>query len=142
MLVEGGATARYHAEHYGDLPYDGFVERFRDEMIPDWDPQPLADLIAAAGARYAVLFAMTEDGFLMWPSDVPNPHKAGWQSERDVVGELGDGAARAGRRATDSPTPAAMDWTFADCRCATARDVGPAPQSPSTSPTPMRTGAS
>jgi alpha-L-fucosidase len=28
------------------------------------------------------------DGFCLWPSDVPNPNRAGWTTRRDVVGDL------------------------------------------------------
>jgi alpha-L-fucosidase len=114
MAIEGSPTSRYHEANYGDAPYDDFVARFRDEMIPGWSPEPLADLIAAAGARYAVLFTMTEDGFLMWPSETPNPVKGeGWQSRRDVVGELGEAVRARGVRYGVAYS-GGMDWTFAD----------------------------
>ncbi|GLW09405.1 hypothetical protein Misp01_45340 [Microtetraspora sp. NBRC 13810] len=90
LALPGSAVARYHAETYGDLPYEAFVERFRTETIPGWDPRPWAELFAQAGARYVVFSVKAEDGFLLWPSDHPNPHRKDWQSDRDVVGELAD----------------------------------------------------
>jgi alpha-L-fucosidase len=111
MHVPGSLTERYHAAHYGDLPYDAFVERFRDEMIPGWDPNPVADLAAASGARYVVNYTKYEDGFLPWPSAHPNPHKQGWQSERDVVGELA-AAVRARDLRYGIAYSGGMDWTF------------------------------
>lgn len=36
-----------------------------------------------------MVFVVKEaDGFLLWPSAHPNPHRDHWQAERDVVGEL------------------------------------------------------
>ncbi len=35
-----------------------------------------------------VLVTKHHDGYCLWPSRVPNPKRAGWASERDVVGEL------------------------------------------------------
>ena len=88
MLVEGSAAARYQAEHYPGKPYEWFVEQFRDEVLPGWNPESWADLFARAGARYVVLTTRLDDGFLLWPSAHRNPHKNGWQSTRDVVGDF------------------------------------------------------
>lgn len=111
MSIPGSATARYHAERYGDMPYDAFVAEFRDRMIPGWDPEPWADLFARAGARYVVLTTKTEDGFLLWPSEHRNPHRRGWQSERDVVGELARSVRAHGLR-FGTYYCGGMDWTF------------------------------
>lgn len=111
LNIPGSPTAHHHAEHYGDLPYEAFVERFRDEMIPRWDPTYLADLAARAGARYVVLTTKTEDGFLLWPSDHPNPNRPGWQSTRDVVGELADALRERGIR-FGTYYSGGVDWTF------------------------------
>ncbi|ONI84425.1 hypothetical protein ALI144C_14785 [Actinosynnema sp. ALI-1.44] len=111
MAVAGSETGRYHAEHYGTMPYDGFVEQFRDRMIPGWDPGPWAELFQQAGAGYVVLTTKTEDGFLLWPSRHTNPHKRGWQSPRDVVGELA-GAVRARGMRFGAYYSEGMDWTF------------------------------
>lgn len=96
MAIPHSATARHHAATYGDLPFDAFVHEFRDKLIPGWDPEPWAELFAHAGARYVVLCSKTEDGFLLWPSDHPNPHKPDWQAQRDVVGELAEATRRRG----------------------------------------------
>jgi alpha-L-fucosidase len=111
LAIPGSPTARHHAEHYGDLPYDAFVARFRDEMIPRWDPEPVADLAARAGARYVLLTTKMEDGFLLWPSEHPNPHRDRWQSERDVVGELATAVRARGMR-FGVYYCAGIDWTF------------------------------
>jgi alpha-L-fucosidase len=111
MAIPGSPTQRHHAERYGDLPYEAFVARFRDELIPRWDPEPWADLFARVGARYVVLTTKTEDGFLLWPSDTPHPTKPGWQSERDVVGELA-AAVRARGLKMGTYYCGGLDWSF------------------------------
>jgi alpha-L-fucosidase len=110
MAIPESPTARHHAERYGDRPYDAFVHEFRDELVPDWDPEPWAQLAEDAGARYVVLATKLEDGFVLWPSAHPNPRKPGWQSERDVVGELAS-AVRA-RGMAFGTYYSHMDWTF------------------------------
>lgn len=98
MAVAGSATARYHAEHYGDSKYDMFVDQFRNRTIPDWSSEPWADLFAQSGARYVVLTTKLPDGFLLWPSSHLNPHKKNWHSDRDVVGELATAVRARGMR--------------------------------------------
>lgn len=87
LLIPDSQTARYHAEGYGNMPYDAFVDRFRDEMIPQLDVAAWADTCARSGARYAVVTTKLPDGFVLWPSAHGNARKAGWLSERDVVDE-------------------------------------------------------
>jgi alpha-L-fucosidase len=111
MMIPGSATARYHAEHYGAMPYDGFVTQFRDEMIPEWDPKAWATFFERTGARYVVFATKTEDGFLMWPSAHPNPRKDGWQSKRDAVGDLASAVRATGLR-FGTYYCGDPDWTF------------------------------
>ena len=106
----GTETARWHAEHYGDLPYEAFGEQFR-AGVPLWDPDAWADLFARAGARYVVLTSKTDDGFLLWPSAIPNPHKERWQVEHDLVGELGTALRARGIRF--GLYYSGIDWAFA-----------------------------
>jgi alpha-L-fucosidase len=130
MLLPGSATQRHHQRTYGELPYEAFVERFRDELIPRFDPEPVADLIARSGARYAVHYVRFNDGFLPWPSAHPNPHRANWQSQRDVVGELAAAIRARGVRAGIG-YPGGMDWTFTGLPTRNAPDMYAAiPQSP------------
>jgi alpha-L-fucosidase len=110
LAIPGSDTARHHAETYGDLPYDAFVAQLRDEMIPQWSPEPWADLFARAGARYVVLTTKQDDGFLLWPSETRNPHRERWQAERDVVGELAAAVRAGGMRF--GTYYCGMDWTF------------------------------
>jgi alpha-L-fucosidase len=109
--IPDSPSARYHAEHFGDASYGAFVERFRDELLPRWDPEPLAELAAQAGARYVVLTTKTEDGFLLWPSERRNPNRPGWQAERDVPGELA-AALRARGVRFGTYYCGGVDWTF------------------------------
>lgn len=111
MAVPGSETAHHHAEHHGNRSYDEFVAEFRDERIHRWDPESWAELVAAACAGYVILSTKTEDGFLLWPSDHPNPHRRDWQSSRDVVGELAE-ALRAKDIRFGTYYCGGMDWTF------------------------------
>jgi alpha-L-fucosidase len=110
LSIPGSPVAEHHRATYGDLPYDAFVRRFA-ELIERWDPEPWADLFAAAGARYVVLVTKHHDGFMLWPSATPNPHRERWQSERDVVGELGAAVRDRGMR-FGLYYSGGLDWTF------------------------------
>jgi alpha-L-fucosidase len=110
MGIPDSPTARHHADRHGDLSYDEFVYELRDRVIPAWDPEPWAQLAEQAGARYVVLATKLEDGFLLWPSAHVNPRKAGWQSGRDVVGELA--AAVRARGMAFGTYYSHLDWTF------------------------------
>ena len=88
LRFQNGPTRQHHAETYGeDFAYDAFASMF-NEAIAQWQPEPWAKLFAQIGARYVVLVTKHHDGFLLWPSDHPNPFKQGYQSTRDLVGEL------------------------------------------------------
>jgi alpha-L-fucosidase len=110
ISIEGSPAARHHAEHYGDQPYDVFVQQFLAGHA-GWQPAPWADLFQAAGARYVVLVTKHHDGVLLWPSDTPNPHKERWASERDLVGDLA-GEVRARDMRFGTYYSGGLDWTF------------------------------
>jgi alpha-L-fucosidase len=110
LSIDGSPVQRHHHEHYGDLAYDAFVDRFLDGLA-GWDPEPWADLFAAAGARYVVLVTKHHDGVLLWPSDHPNPHRPTWRADRDVVGELA-AAVRARGLRFGVYYSGGLDWTF------------------------------
>ena len=110
LAIEGSPVWQHHRECYGDLPYDAFVAQFTAGHR-GWDPQPWAELFHAAGARYVVLVTKHHDGVLLWPSDHPNPHKQGWMSPRDVVGELSDAVRAQGLR-FGTYYSGGLDWTF------------------------------
>jgi len=108
--IEGSPAALHHAEHYGDQPYDVFVQQFLAGHA-GWQPEPWADLFQAAGARYVVLVTKHHDGVLLWPSATQNPHKERWASERDLVGDLAD-AVRARTMRFGTYYSGGLDWTF------------------------------
>ncbi|WP_214106807.1 alpha-L-fucosidase [Acrocarpospora catenulata] len=124
MHIDGSPTARYHAEKFGTKPFDDFVHEFR-ERIWHWDPHTWAQLFAASGAKYVVLVAKHLDGFLLWPSDTPNPHKSSWQSERDVVGELAE-AVRATGLKFGIYYSGGVDFTWSRLPLATTADIATA----------------
>ena len=110
VAIEGSPAQAHHREHYGDQPYDAFVEQFLDGHA-GWDAAPWADLFAAAGARYVVLVTKHHDGVLLWPSATSNPYKDRWAAERDLVGELA-GAVRARGMRFGTYYSGGLDWTF------------------------------
>jgi alpha-L-fucosidase len=110
LAIADSPVARHHREHYGDAPYEVFVERFR-EGTDAVDLDAWADLCVAAGARYVVLVTKHHDGFVLWPSNHPNPHRHGWQSARDVVGDLATAVRARGMR-FGTYYSGGLDWTF------------------------------
>jgi alpha-L-fucosidase len=108
--IAGSPTAQWHAEHFGDAPYADFRGPF-EHMLATWDPMPWADLFAASGARYVVLTTKHHDGYLMWPSNTPNPHVPDWQADRDIVGDLA-AALQARDLRFGLYYSGGLDWTF------------------------------
>lgn len=111
IRIEGSPSYRYHMDTYGaGYDYDNFTSQFR-EASATWDPEPWAELFQQAGARYVVLTTKHHDGFLLWPSDHPNPRKRGYQAGRDLVGEL-TRAVRARSMRMGLYYSGGLDWTF------------------------------
>jgi alpha-L-fucosidase len=110
LRIPGSPTAEHHATTYGDAPYGDFRGPFKT-MLERWDPAPWAELFASAGARYVVLTTKHHDGYLLWPSGIPNPHLDDWQSERDVVGDLGAAVRENGLR-YGLYYSGGLDWAF------------------------------
>jgi alpha-L-fucosidase len=108
--LPGSATAQHHADVYGERTYESFVDEFRSRSV-GVDVAVWAELFAAAGARYVVPVTKHHDGFLMWRSDVPNPHRSGWMAERDHMAELA-GAARTRGMRFGTYYSGGIDWTF------------------------------
>jgi alpha-L-fucosidase len=110
--IEGSPTALHHAATYGDRTYASFVEEFRARSA-GVDVAHWADLFAAAGARYVVPVTKHHDGFLMWRSSTPNPHRDHWMAERDHIGELAT-AVRAHGMRFGTYYSGGLDWTFSE----------------------------
>jgi alpha-L-fucosidase len=115
------SVARFHRATYGDRTYESFAADF-EAGLAGWDPHEWADLFARAGARYVVLVTKHHDGYCLWPSDVPNPHRPGWHTHRDVVGELADAVRAVGLR-FGTYYSGGLDWTFDDRPLATPAEV-------------------
>lgn len=103
-------VAQYHRENYGDRPYRDFAGDW-ESALDQWDPDDWARRFAASGARYVVLVTKHHDGYCLWPTDVANPHRPGWHSRRDVVGELAEAVRGAGMR-FGIYYSGGLDWTF------------------------------
>jgi alpha-L-fucosidase len=90
-------VAVHHREVYGNRPYTEFAAEW-EAGLEQWDPHAWANRFAATGARYVVFVTKHMDGYCMWPTDVRNPRRAGWNCRRDVVGELREAVLAAGMR--------------------------------------------
>jgi len=111
IKIEGSEAQKHHRATYGaDYPYSKFAERFV-EVSRGADVEAWADLFARAGARYVVFVTKHHDGFLLWPSAHPNPHRSGWQTQRDFVGELARAIRTRGMR-LGLYYSGGIDWTF------------------------------
>jgi alpha-L-fucosidase len=105
-------AARHHAAEHGDRDYHEFAAAWEAALV-EWDPTAWADRFAASGARYVVLVTKHHDGYCLWPTDVRNPHRPGFNSSRDVVGELADAVRARGLR-FGVYYSGGLDWTFND----------------------------
>ncbi len=112
LRFPGSSASRFHRETFGLMPYAELADRYR-EGLASWDPDDWARRFAATGARYVVLVTKHHDGFCLWPSDVANPHRDGWHTGRDVVGELRDAVLAVGMR-FGVYYSGGLDWTFDD----------------------------
>lgn len=110
LRLTGSSVSRHHREHYGDQPYEHFVEPF-ERGLEAWDPEQWADAFARTGAGYVVMVTKHHDGYCLWPTDVPNPHAPGFHSSRDLVGELATAVRAKGMR-FGTYYSGGYDWTF------------------------------
>jgi alpha-L-fucosidase len=120
LRFPGSSVARFHAERYGDRPY----EEFADDFVvgtEQWDPSDWARRFAAAGAEYVVMVTKHHDGWCLWPTEVENPNRPGWHCKRDLVGELAEAVRDAGMR-FGVYYSGGYDWTFDSPRVGTLAD--------------------
>jgi alpha-L-fucosidase len=110
VALEGSSTNLRHPQVYGDIGYERFVAEFV-ERCRDVDLDAWADLFAFAGARYVVPTTKHHDGFLMWNSRRPNPHREGWMAGRDLAGDLATAVRARGLR-FGTYYSGGIDWTF------------------------------
>lgn len=110
-MIEGSPAREHHRLTYGeDSAYERFVPEF-ERAAAAFDAGAWADLFARAGARYVVLVTKHHDGWGLWPSEVPHPHRSGWHARRDFVGELTD-AVRQNCLRMGLYYSGGIDWTF------------------------------
>ena len=104
-----GPTRAYHDRTFGaQFAYEDFQPIFERESRK-WVADDWARLFQQAGAGYVVLTAKHTDGYLLWPSQVGNRARPGYQSGRDLVGEFAASARARGLRAGLYYT-GGMDW--------------------------------
>lgn len=114
------SVSAFHLARYGDRPYEEFVGDFV-AGTGQWDPVEWAARFSETGAGYVVLVTKHHDGWCLWPSDVTNPHRAKWHSERDLVGELAVAVRATGMR-FGMYYSGGYDWTFDDTPIGTFSD--------------------
>ena len=82
----------------------------------------MAGLFKGANARYVVLTTKHHDGFLLWNSDIPCPHKPDYLSKRDLVGDLTTAVRDQGMRMALYYS-GGLDWSWNEKRISDVRDV-------------------
>ena len=123
-------TRDYHRKHYGSgFSYDDFAAGF-NSALKRWKAEEMAALFCEVKARYVVLTSKHHDGFTLWPSAYPCPHKPNYRTQRDVVGELTRAVRKQGMRMAIYYS-GGLDWAFNEARIEQVQDVwGTIVQSP------------
>jgi alpha-L-fucosidase len=110
LKFQDSETALFHRARYGEALYHDFATPFQAAAaaLPavQW-----AAVFRASGARYVTLVTKHHDGFLLWPSRHPNPHRSDWQSSTDVVGKVASAVRAEGLR-FGTYYSGGLDWTF------------------------------
>ena len=111
LRIPDSPTQKFHIESYGkDFSYDDFIPMFNNE-IEKWNPGEMAELFKKAGAQYVVLVTKHHDGFLLWPSEYPNPNKENYHANRDICGELSNAVKGKGMK-MGFYYSGVLDWSF------------------------------
>ena len=122
LKFEDSPTRAWHNQNYGDrFDYDDFAPAF-NSVLRRWQPGDMAALFAEVNARYVVLTTKHHDGFTLWRSDYPCPHKPGYHTRRDVVGELTAAVRERGMR-MGLYYSGGLDWAFNEARIEDIADV-------------------
>lgn len=117
----GSPTWRHQRETYGpDAGYDDFVAPF-DDGATGADMDAIARVCRDAGAGYVVLTAKHHDGFCLWPTALPHPHKGRYHARRDIVGDLRQAVLDAGLR-MGLYYSGGYDWPYNDALLKNAAD--------------------
>jgi alpha-L-fucosidase len=113
LKLDGSKTQVHHRATYGgNFTYDDFIPQF-NTAAANWDPQEMAALFKEVGAAYVVLVSKFHDGFVLWPSAHPNPHRDNYVAKRDIVGELSAAVREEGMK-MGLYYSSGLDWTFND----------------------------
>ena len=111
IRIKGSPAYEYHAATYGEgYDYYNFADDF-NKALDRWNPAQWCDLFKKAGARYVVPVTKHHDGFLLWPSEHPNPIRPDLHASRNVIGELTE-AVKAGGMRIGFYYSSPYDWTF------------------------------
>lgn len=122
LRFDDGPTRAWHNENYGaNFSYDDFAPGL-NSALKRWNPADMASLFSEVNARYVVLTSKHHDGFCLWKSDFPCPHKSGHHTQRDVVGELTNAVREAGLR-MGIYYSGGLDWAFNETRIEDIKDV-------------------
>jgi alpha-L-fucosidase len=84
LRLQESDVRAYHNKHFGrHVAYERFAKRFT-EATAEFDATEWAGFFSEIGARYVVMGAKHQDGYLLWPSD---EYKAeSFRATRDLVG--------------------------------------------------------
>jgi len=109
--IPGSPTEAWNREHYGaDHNYYDFAAEF-NKQAAHWDAGKMAAIVQQTGAKYVVFTAKFHDGYLLWPSQVPNPNQRNLIATRDLVGDMKSAMERHGVR-LGLYYSGGFDWTF------------------------------
>jgi alpha-L-fucosidase len=109
--IPGSPTEAYNREHYGaDHNYYDFAKQF-NEQAAHWDADKMAAIVQQTGAKYVVFTAKFHDGYLLWPSKVPNPDQRNITATRDLVGDMKTAMEKRGIK-LGLYYSGGFDWTF------------------------------
>lgn len=122
MQIDGSPTQVHHRQTYGaDFPYDGFIPAF-NKGANAADLDAIADLCKSAGAKYVVLTTKHHEGYRLWPSKIPHPHKGDYNADRDIVGDMSAAVRSHGMR-MGLYYSGGYDWPFNDAVLRQAADA-------------------
>ncbi len=111
MRVPGSPTEAYHREHYGaNFDYYSFAADFERES-KKWKPEVMAQQLKDAGIKYVVITTKFHDGYMLWPTKVPNPNQQNIIASRDIMGEFTDAVRKDGMH-MGVYYSGGFDWTF------------------------------
>ena len=109
--IPGSPTEAYNREHYGAAHnYYDFATEF-NKRASHWDADKMAAIVQQTGAKYVVFCAKFHDGYLLWPSAVPNPNQRNITATRDLVGDMKVAMEKRGVR-LGLYYSGGFDWTF------------------------------